>query len=98
MADNITPFSGKRDGRAEPMNILHRFIKSGGRRAEIRERKVTPFRAIEFLVFVDGLLLESQMFHGAREAEYPDALKSRIAEFIADGWSLAPAHTGKDLQ
>ena len=35
----------------------------GGRAAvPIRERKVTTFRAIEYIVFVDGSLRESELF------------------------------------
>jgi hypothetical protein len=30
------------------MRVLHRFMKAGGHWAEIRERSVTQFRAIEF--------------------------------------------------
>jgi len=48
---------------------------------------VTQFRAIEFLVFVDGSLLESQMFHTRREAEYPKQLEARIRQFTDGGWS-----------
>lgn len=71
------------------MTVLHRFTKPG-HWAEIRERKVTQFYAIEFLVFVDGSLLESQMFHGARIAEYPAQLHDRIARYLERGWSDEP--------
>ena len=55
------------------MRVLRRFTKPSGHWAEIRERKVTQFHALEFLVFVDGLRwLESQLFHDGREAEYPE--------------------------
>ena len=72
------------------MRLLHRFTKPGDHWAEIRERKVTQFRAIEFIVFVDGSLLESQMFHSGREAEYPDALGQRIKQFVDGGWTEEP--------
>lgn len=49
------------------MRVLRRFTKPG-HWAEIRERQVTMFNAIEFIVFVDDSLLESQMFHGGRES------------------------------
>ena len=68
------------------MSVLHRFTKPGGHSAEIRERKVTQFQALEFLVFVDGPLLESQMFHNGREAEYPKELDARIKQFTDGGW------------
>ena len=72
------------------MRVLHRFTKPGGHWAEIRERKVTTFRAIEYIVFVDGSLLESELFHGGREAEYPAALEARIQQFIDGGWTETP--------
>jgi hypothetical protein len=78
------------------MRVLHRFGNAGGHWAEIRERTVTRFRAIEFFVFVDGSLLESQMFHNGLEAEYPEAIAARIKQLIDGGWeqvrtSTAPA-------
>ena len=57
---------------------------------EIRERKVFQWRALEFLVFIDGRLLESQMFHGARLAEYPSALSAVVAQYVNDGWIQEP--------
>lgn len=63
------PFRGARVKVSPPMRVLHRFEKPDGHWAEIRERTVRQFRAIEFSVFVDGSLLESQMFHNGREAE-----------------------------
>jgi hypothetical protein len=59
----------------------------GGHWAEIRERKITTFRAIEYIVFVDGSLLESALFHNGPEAEYPKAIEARIKQFVDGGWS-----------
>jgi hypothetical protein len=73
------------------MRVLHRFTKPGGHWAEIRERKVTTFKAIEFIVFVDGSLLESELFHCGRETEYPAALAERITQFVQNGWVETPA-------
>ena len=67
------------------MRVLHGFTKPGDHRAKIRERKVTTFRAIEYIVFMDGSLLESE-----REAEYPKALEARIKQFLDGGWVEAP--------
>jgi hypothetical protein len=78
---SVNPFRGRTLNPTPPMLVLHRFTKPGGHWAEIRERKITTFRAIEFLVFVDGSLLESQMFHNGREAEYPRELEARIRQF-----------------
>lgn len=68
---DVNPFKGRRINAPAPMRVLHRFTKPGGHWAEIRERTVTTFRAIEYIVFVDGSLLESELFHSGREAEYP---------------------------
>ncbi len=87
MADDANPFKGRRTvSQSAPMNVLYRFTKPGGHRAEIRERNVTAFRSIEYLVFVDGALLESELFHNGREAEYPRALEARIKQFLDGGW------------
>lgn len=88
---NADPFKGRVMRAPAPMRILHSF-KKGLSRAEIRERKVISYNALEFLVFVDGSLLESQMFHSQRVAEYPGALAQRIKQFTDDGWS--EVHTG----
>jgi hypothetical protein len=87
---DTNPFKGLRVNAPAPMTVLHRFTKPGGRWAEIRERKVTQFRALEFLVFVDGGLLESQMFHGARLPEYPAALAACVGQYVNGGWQQEP--------
>jgi len=58
--------------------------KPGDHWAEIREREVTTFRAIEYLVFVDGSLLESQLFYHGREAAFRFGLASHPARCVAD--------------
>ena len=68
------------------MRVLHRFNKQG-HCAEIRERTVSQFRAIEFLVFIDDSLLEVEMFHDGRETEYPGAMADRIRSFVERGWT-----------
>ena len=83
---DITPFTDRRPNTTGPMRVLHKFTKPGGHWAEIRERTVTQFRALEFLVFVDGSLLESQLFHNGREAEYPAAIEARVRQFADGGW------------
>lgn len=70
------------------MRTLYRFSKAGGHWAEIRERTVTTLRAIEYIVFVDGSLLESELFHNGREGQYPAALEARIKQFKEGGWQL----------
>lgn len=90
------PFKGRTTKVPPPMRVLHRFTKPGGHWAEIRERKVTTFRAIEYIVFVDGSLLESEMFHNGREADYPKAIEARIKQFVDGGWQqvkLPPSST-----
>ena len=81
-----TPFRGRSQRIQSPMRTLYRFEKPGGHWAEIRERKITQFDGLEFVVFVDASLLESQMFHGARLAEYPNELQARIQQFTDGGW------------
>lgn len=66
--------------------MLACLAKAGGHVAEIRERIVTTFKALEWLVFVDGSLTESQMFHGARLDRYQSELEIRIAQFTDAGW------------
>lgn len=79
---------------AAPMRVLHRFTKPG-HVAEIRERKVTTFRAIEFMVYVDGSLLESELFHGARLPAYPAAIEARIKQFTDGGWTQEQVFDGE---
>lgn len=83
---NYTPFSGPR--RTEPpaeFRTLREFRKAG-HVATICERKVTPYQALEFFVFIDGGLVASQLFHGARLSEYDAQLKARVAQFVGGGW------------
>ena len=79
---------------ATPMRVLHRFEKSDGHWAEIRERIVPQLRVLEVLVFVDGSLLMSHLFQGGREAEYPGTIESRVREFTDGGWTQLPAAFG----
>ena len=71
-----------------PMRVLHRFTKPGGHWAA--ERNVLTLRAIEYIVYVDGSLLESELFHHGREAQYPAALEARIKQFTDGGWTETP--------
>lgn len=92
-SDNVGPGPFKRTDEQVP-TILHRFTKPGGHWAEIRVRKVTRFQAIEYVVFVDGSLLGSELFHSDREDEYLKALEARMSQFINGGWIAVP--TGDD--
>jgi len=84
------PFKGRSVSRSAPMRVLQRFTKPGGHWAEIRERNVTLFKALELFVFVDGQLTESQIFHGERAKDYSDELEKRIAQFLESGWIEQP--------
>jgi hypothetical protein len=53
---------------------------------ELRERHIAKVEAVEFLVFLNGLLLETQTFQGARLAEYPSALAAVVLQYETDGW------------
>jgi hypothetical protein len=83
---DVVPFRGRIVRASVPTRVLHRFTKAGGSVAEIRERIVTPFKALEYLVYINGQLSESQMFHGARVELYASELEARIAQFIDGGW------------
>jgi len=87
---DVTPFRKRPIAPSNPTLTLHRFTKPGYR-AEIRERQVLQFHAVEYIVFVDGAMSDSELFHGGRAAEYPAAIATRIAEFVADGWIEVPA-------
>ena len=90
---DITQFKD-RDLTAAPLTVLHRFTKPRGRVAVICERKVSRWRrAIEFLVYVDYGLRESQLFYGSRLAEYPAALAAVLSQYVEDGWIEQPART-----
>lgn len=91
--ENYTPFTRRIAQLPVPMRVLHRFTKAGGHVAEIRERTVTKFKALEWLVFVDGSLTESQMLHGARLDRYQPELEIRIAQFLDGGWIEDQAQT-----
>lgn len=82
-----TPVRGRTTQVSAPMRVLHRFTKPGGHWAEIRERKVSQWQALEFLVYVNGHMQESWMFHGARLDDYPGELAKRRAWFVEDGWT-----------
>lgn len=84
---DITPVRGRTAHVNAPMRTLRRFTKPGGHSAQICERTVTQVAALEFIVFVDGSLLESELFHHGREAQYPAALEARIKQFIDSGWT-----------
>jgi hypothetical protein len=97
VTNDTNPFKGRRPRASPPMRVLYRFRKPDGRLAEIRERTVTQLRAIEFFVFINGELVESQMFHGERNAEYPAALQTRIRQFAEGGWVVQPDENGSAI-
>ena len=82
---DTNPFKGHVPDIAPPTRTLHRFTKPG-HAAEIRERIVSEFNAVEWLVFMDGSLIESQLFHGVRLERYGPELQARVAQFVDGGW------------
>src|SRR5688572_20502266 len=88
---DATPFRGHRLDAVVPMRVLHRFTKPG-HVAEILERTVTQLHALEYLVFIDDQLSESQMFHGARVELYASELEARIQQFVDAGWVEQRVH------
>ena len=85
MGSDVTPFKGRSASTRVETRLVRKFTKRS-RVAEICERKVSSYQAIEFIVFIDGSLLESQMFHGRRLEEYARALEVRANQFTDDGW------------
>ena len=96
MGSDVTPFKGRSASTRVETRLVRQFSK-GSRVAEIRERTVSTFQAIEFIVFIDGSLLESQMFHGRRLEEYGPALEVRAKQLTDDGWIEQPAIPRRDL-
>ena len=74
---------------AASMRLVRRYLKPG-HVAEIRERTVVQIRAFEFFVFVNGNLIESQLFHGDRLGSYADELQACYAQFCDSGWMEDP--------
>ena len=52
--------------------------------------KWQPFERSKYLVFIDGQLSASQMFHGERLERYLPELEARIAQFLEGGWFAEP--------
>jgi hypothetical protein len=72
------------------MRVLHRFTKPNGHWVEIREPQAMQFNGIEYLIFVDGSMLGSELFHSGRAPEYPAALSARVKQFTDRGWVPDP--------
>lgn len=85
MNSEVTPFKRRQTRTLTPTRLLRRFTKPG-HIAEIHERDVRAFEAVEFIVFVDGSLLESQMFYGTRLSEYGHAVNARAKQLTDNGW------------
>lgn len=71
------------------MRLVRRYLKPG-HVAEIRERTVVQISGFEFFVFINGTLIESQLFHGERLGSYADELQACCAQFRAGGWIEDP--------
>ena len=84
MADT-GPFKHRPSVPPTPTRVLHRFRK-GRDVVEIRERNVVQFAALEILVFWDDTLHFSEMFYGARLAEYPRELAAVRDQYVQDEW------------
>lgn len=85
MPSDITPFKGRTQHSPTPTRIVRRFTKSG-HVAEIHERAIAAFNAVEFIVFIDGVLRYSQLFHGKKLTDYPSTLNARANQFTDKGW------------
>lgn len=91
--DTYTPGGRRVVDVPVPMRVLHRFTKPGGHVAEIKERRITSFEALEWMEFIDGNLIESRMYHGERVSFYGAELLERVELLTAGGWTpeLSPA-------
>jgi len=65
---------------------LYSFTKPGGHRAEIREFALPQIKGLEFVMFVDGSPLISELFQSDRVTEYAEALSRRVAYLTEMGW------------
>ena len=74
---------------AASMRLVRRYLKPG-HVAEIRERTVVQIRAFEFFVFVNGNLIEIQLFQGDRLGSYAVELQACCAQFRDSGWVEDP--------
>jgi hypothetical protein len=90
VSDSVTnPFKGRRLQVPIPTRVIRRVRKPHGHVAEIRERTITQFQAIEWTLFVDGSLLETRMYHGARLPNYGHDLSELRTQLQHDGWEDA---------
>jgi hypothetical protein len=64
------PVQGTHGAGADPDPSSVSIRESTRHSAETRERTVTPFAATEWLLFVNGALIESRLYHGARASAY----------------------------
>lgn len=83
---DMNPFKGRRVDVPVPTRVIRRFTKPTRGAAEIRERVITQFEALEWLLFVDGVLIESRMYHGDRASQYGAELADLVNDLKADGW------------
>ena len=79
---------------AVPLRLVYRFLRPG-HVAEIRERTVSQIRGFEFLVFINGSLIESQMFHDDRIGMYAHELQACCARFRDGGWMEDPTFVAR---
>jgi hypothetical protein len=80
-----TPFTGRRLELPIPMRTMARFRKPG-HEAELRERRVTRFNALEWMLFVDGNLIESRLYHGPRLSIYAAEFGGCCDDLRKHGW------------
>ena len=87
---DITPFRGRVINVPKPQRVIRRFTRRSGAVAEVRERQVTQFGALEWLLFVDNVLVETRLYHGARLEAYASELDQVANEMTVDGWHEVP--------
>src|SRR5688572_17515959 len=82
---STNPFKGRLITIVSPMRVIRHFSKDE-HVVELRERKVTQWAAIEWLLFVDDVLIESRMYHGDGVQRYAHELSEVIENLRSAGW------------
>lgn len=83
---DTNPFKGRRVDVPVPTRVIRRFTNPRRCTAEIRERVITQFEALEWLLYIDGALVESRMYYGARSPLYGPELAEVVNDLKANGW------------
>lgn len=88
--EHYTPFQSRKVAPSASPRLVTRYTK-GAHVIEIHERTVRGLEdAREWVVFFDGGLHESRMYHGGRAALYEPELAERVKALHEHGWTEEP--------